>query len=81
LAVSHFAVAFFGRQYCFVYLSIYCLKTFTALQTSVLVLSNSPPCTIDGALEHIDSDVLCQERPATQECPIFETGMYRKMFC
>ena len=56
-------------------LSINGLKTFTALQTSILVLSNSP-CTIDGALDHIGFDVLCQERPATQECPFVETGMY-----
>ena len=24
----------------------------------------------------LNQDVLCQERPATQECPFVETGMY-----
>ena len=76
LVVSHFTVAFFVVNM-FLCLSIFCLKTFTALQTSILVLSNSP-CTIDGALDHIGSDVKCQERPATQECPFVESGMYRK---
>ena len=79
LVVSHFTVAFFVVNM-FLCLSIFCLKTFTALQTSVLVLSSSP-CTIDGALGHIDSDVLCQERPATQESPFVESGMYRNIYC
>jgi hypothetical protein len=38
LAVSHFTVAFFGRQYCFVVAQYYFLNTFTALQTCILFL-------------------------------------------
>ena len=34
--------------------------------------------TIGGALDHIDSDVLCQER---QECPFVETGMFKNNDC
>ena len=42
------------------------------------VRSNSS-CTIDGALDHIDSDdILCQER---QECPFVETGMFKNNDC
>jgi len=38
MAVSHFTVAFFGRQYCFVVAQYYFLNTFTALQTCILFL-------------------------------------------
>ena len=34
--------------------------------------------TIGGALDHIDSDVLCQER---RECPFVETGMFKNNDC